>query len=228
MDDVISQLSFKGIDAKINFVVQREGNSPLTKRMDVQVLDRSGNQSLLGVFTFPSNMKGTSFLAVTNSERDDEYHLYLRTLRRVKRVPNSSENFMLRDFLSLYFMKPRPEMWSFKEGESSREGAQDVVKVEGLPVDGRTTQMTGYSRVVHWVELRRKVILRSEFYGSDGALSRTQKVTEFTRVGGVWFPSVFETDDLTEGAKARVELLEITLKDSFPDDWFTVRHLKTF
>ena len=228
IDEAVSQLSYKTLDAKVTLTVQRKGEEALYKKISVQVQVGSDTQDLLMVFQAPSNMKGTGFLALTKADLDDEYYMYVRTLRRVKRVPNLSENFMLRDFLSLYFLKPRPELWRFQELGSENLDGMAMAKVEGTPRSGRAGEMAGYARVLHWVNPKTHLIMKTEFFGSDGKVVRKQRVKESIKVGKVYFPTVFETEDLVEGVSARLEVDEISLDVAFPDDWFTVRHLKTF
>ncbi len=229
MEDVVAQLSHRSMDARVTLVVQRNGSEPLYKKISVQVRDSADGQELLMVFQEPSNMKGTGFLALVKQSLEDEYYMYLRTLRRVKRVPNLSENFMLRDFLSLYFLKPRTEIWSFRElGSEEVAGLGAMKKVEGVAKGSRHEDLGGYARLTHWVDPAKKLIMRTEFFDKAGKLVRKQRVTETLKVGKVWVASVFETEDLTEGVSARLEMDEVSLNVTFPEDWFTVRHLKTF
>lgn len=112
LGDVREQLGWTSLRVQLELTVQRGSGEAKAKQMEVQLRDDPGGQKLLAVFTQPSHMAGTAFLALTDDDRDDRYFLYLRSLRRAKRVPTGSENFMLRDFLSLYLLKPRPELWS--------------------------------------------------------------------------------------------------------------------
>lgn len=228
LDEVVRQLSYTSLDAKVTMTVHRSGDEALAKKITVQVRDGSQGQDLLMVFLAPSNMKGTGFLALTRSDLDDEYYMYVRTLRRVKRVPNLSENFMLRDFLSLYFLKPRLELWTFSDLGSESVAGVSLSKVEGKPRGSDAESLAGYARIVHWVDPVKKLIMKTEFFDRSGRSVRTQKVLETLKVGKVYVPSVFVTEDRVEGVSARLELDEISLNVTFPDDWFTVRHLKTF
>jgi len=226
IDDVRQQLAWKTFETDISFTVQRKGGSPMAKEMTVALRQDGENQKMFATFTSPANMQGTSFLALTTPERDDEYYLYLRTLRRVKRVPKSTENFMLRDFLSLYFMKPRPEFWKFSVMSTIFDGTKQVVKLEGKAVDSKTESLTGYHRIVHFVDPARKVIERTEFFDGKGKLVRVQNVEEFVKVKDIYVASKFKTEDYVEGVSAVIEILELRIDEDVPEDIFTVRHLK--
>jgi len=223
---VIAQLAWHRLDVSFDFTVQRGERSPLRKAMRVLAQDAPEGQRLLATFTYPANMQGTSFLALTDREAaDDEYFLYVRTLRRVKRVPSSAENFMLRDFLSLYFLKPRPELWRFERAPGG-PAADGSVVVVATPAHARTEELTGYARLEHVVDPARRVVTATRFYDDRGSLVRRQEVLEHRQIEGVWLPWRFLTDDLREGVKATVEVRSLDLAPDLADDTFTVRHLK--
>ncbi len=233
---VLQRLAWTRYRVGIDFVVQRAGKSPLAKGIEVVVQDEPAGQKLLMQFTHPANMRGTAFLALTDRAKgDDEYHLYMRTLRRVKRVPNCTENFMLRDFLSLYFLKPRPELWRFQAVEAAPSAGLGTglapdeagfTVVEGTPVSPHTVELTGYGKLRHVIDPARGVIVRTEFFDADGALVRRQRVLEWREQDGAPWPWKFETDDLREGVKATVLTRELEVSPSLSDDTFTVRYLK--
>jgi len=228
MAGVLQKLAWTSYRTTIDFVVQREGKSPLGKGIEVVVADGPAGQKLLMQFVHPANMKGTAFLALTDRAKgDDEYHLYMRTLRRVKRVPTCTENFMLRDFLSLYFLKPRPELWRFepvKAGAAPDEAG--FVTVEGTPLTPHTVELTGYGKLRHVIDPAAGRIVRTEFFDAGGALVRRQRVLEWRDQGGFGWPWRFETEDLREGVKATVETRTLEVAPTLSDDTFTVRYLK--
>jgi uncharacterized protein len=234
LDGAIKQLTWKRYSVDYDFTVQREGKSPLKKAMRVIASDAPEGQRILATFLFPQNMKGTSFLAIMDRKQgDDEYFMFVRTLRRVKRVPNSTENFMLRDFLSLYFLKPRAELWNFEAMDPSTLDEKTLaelppgsVVIQGTPAKEQTRVLTGYGSIRHVLDPKRQVILRTDFFDTDGTHIRRQTVMEFKRVGEQEFPWRFETNDLAEGVRATIEIRNIDFAPTISEDTFTVRYLK--
>jgi len=226
---VITQTSWSDYSAEMSMEVQRYGSSRVsTKEMSVKVKqDQSGDQHLFMIFKEPANMKGTAFLAHSMKDRSDQWYVYVRTLRRVKRAPPSPENFMLRDFLSLYLQKPRPEMYSYTDQGPATVDGRPCRILEGRAVDDKTTVMTAYTRIVHYVDPADKLIVKTEFFGKGDRLVRVQKVTRTTRVNGIVLPLTYESDDKEEKVVARVTMHGITLDSGIPDHLFSVRHLKT-
>ena len=219
---VAEQLRWKTLELELDFEVQRESKAPFHTQTRVSALDAADGQQILMAFEQPSHLKGTAFLARTRRDLDDQYFMYLRALRRVKRIPRCADNYRLRDFMSLYLLKPRTELWRFSVvGEPGAE-----VVLEGRPRSEKTAEMTGYARVVHTVDPERRVIVRSEFYDEKGTRIREQKVTEFSQEGGFWWPAAFETVDETEGVSARVKVRRVRIDPEIPDDVFSVRGLK--
>ena len=234
LDAVIKKLSWTRYAVEYDFIVQREQASPLKKAMRVIASDDAAGQRILATFTYPQNMKGTSFLAITDrAAANDEYYMFVRTLRRVKRVPNSTENFMLRDFLSLYFLKPRAELWDFTLVDTStlKGTARDDIKAGELVIDGtpameRTAVLTGYGRIRHVVDAARQRILRTDFFDEGGRLVRQQKVLEYKRIDDHDVPWRFETHDLLEGVRATIEMRSIDFSPELSKDSFSLRYLK--
>ena len=223
-DAVVARMTWTRMEASITLTVKREGKTPLSKQMRVLSEAGAGQQNMLATFTSPANMRGTSFLARAREGGEDEYYLYLRTLRRVKRVPSCSENFMLRDFLSLYFMKPRLDLWSFTRlDEPSPDG---YLRYEGRPRLDKTQELTGYARLIHEVDPAPGLIMRTLFFDEQGALMRRQHITRYEDIGGVPIPMAFTTEDLVEGAGADIEIRDVRIDPELPADVFSVRHLK--
>jgi len=222
LGQVREQLGWRSLRIQLELTVQRGSGEAKAKQMEVLLRDDPEGQKLLATFTQPSHMAGTAFLALLESSREDRYFLYLRSLRRAKRVPTGTENFMLRDFLSLYLLKPRPKLWS----EKVAPAAGDTQALTLAALDERTRELTGYARQVHTLDPARKVIVDTTFYDEADRAIRKQKVTEFRTVEGHVLPWVFETEDSAEGVRATIRILKVDWNPELPVEHFTLRHLK--
>jgi hypothetical protein len=216
---VIEQLSWRDFKADLELAIQRDGKEPLIKTMSIWLKEDLKGQKMLAVFTSPSNMKGMAFLTDCKKNLKDEWFTYVRTIRRVKKIPLESKNFMLRDFLSLYILKPRIEQWSFKNAENS------ILIAEAK--NSEVISTTGYKTIKHTIDLEKNSIKSSEFFDEDGKLVRTQEVLEFKNIDNMWIPVKFKTYDKEEGVTAFITLDNVVLNSDISDRIFTSSHLKT-
>ncbi len=224
--EVLAAQGWTDLVARVDFRVQRGDGPELPKEMQVFVTAHPQGQDLYAEFTGPANMKGTAFLANTRRDLDDQAFLYVRTLRKVKRVASYTENFMLRDFLSLYLLKPRPELWRFGPGACIQVDGKTLWRFEATPAAPDTEARTGYARLVHFVDPLDRVIRRTEFFDGAGKLIRRQWVTAVQSLGDRVLATEFQTEDFSEGVGAKVKLLEPKLDQKPPADLFSVRRLK--
>ncbi len=218
VNDITNQLSYTDFKTEITMEVGRGESSPLAKNLNVYYKENDKSQKLLAVFTYPSNMKGMAFLALCNKKDEDKWYMYIRTLRRVKKVTTNSDNFMLKDFLSLYFLKPRTELWNFSYDEN---------QIIFTAKDEKTIEMTGYKKLVNFVDSDKKTIKKTEFYDKNNKLVRIQEVLKFEQIDNIWIPTEVTTNDKQEDVKAKLILKNIKLNSSLKDDIFTSNYLKT-
>ena len=219
---VLGNMKWKGFKANMRLDLKREGKESIIKKMKIKALAEKEGQKILAVFTFPSNMKGMAFLAYCDKKAKDKRYIYLRALRRVKKVPANGENFMLRDFLSLYLLKPRTELWNYKR---LKEDEEEIV-LEAKAKNEEIINLTGYSKMKLYIDKKDYHIKKTLFYSVGGKLIRIQKVISTKKIKGNIFVEKMETDDLQEGVKAEITLSDIKVEKP-SKKFFTVRYLKT-
>ena len=222
IENVVNNLSWTSFSADMQLDLKRGKNDTVIKKMSVKAISNKKGQKILAMFTFPSNMKGMTFLADCKKDLSDKRYIYLRTLRRVKKVPANGDNFMLRDFLSLYLLKPRTELWNYKLISEK----DDTVVVEAIAKSKKTINMTGYKKLLLTIDKKKNIIIGTEFYGNSGKHRRTQKVLESKKIDDIYFITKMETIDLDEDVKAEIVLTNISTK-KISKKVFTTRYLKS-
>ena len=227
-ETVVRQLSWKTLHTNLYLDVARKGKEPSRKMMEVYLRQTDAGQDMFMTFKEPSNMKGMTFLAHNNLDKSDDWYIYVRTLRRVKRVPSAAENFMLRDFLSLYLLKPRTELWNYQAGDmvSATNGSGQWYTYIGTPRSDETVSLTGYGKLVQYVDPKTNLIMKTEFYDKDLKLIRIQTVEKVEQRNGAWVPAQFFTDDLEEGVTATATLFDLDTNIEVSPTIFTVRYIK--
>ena len=227
IDMVRGQLAWKTFEADMSMGVGRFGGSLLQKQIHVVLRETPHGQDLLMKFVAPANMRGTAFLALTRNDLRDRWYIYLRSLRRVKRLPPSPKNFMLRDFLSLYLLKPRPQLWKEQSHEEVTIKNKKYIKAIWVAASPKTRELTGYVKLEQLIDPANRTIVKTRFYGPGGRLLREQHASAFKQIKGIWIPTEFTTKDYEEKAIAKVKLSHIKLNEEVDPGVFTVRYLKS-
>jgi predicted aspartyl protease len=219
---VLNNLSWSSFSADMKLDLKRGKKESLVKKMTVKAISTNKEQEILAMFTFPSNMKGMAFLASCKKDLSDSRYIYLRTLRRVKKIPSNDDNFMLRDFLSLYLLKPRVELWNY----TSLSESDDTVVVQAVAKSNKTIDITGYKKLLLTIDKKKSIIISTEFYGKNDKKRRSQKVLESKIINNINFITKMETIDFDEDVKAEITLTNIKT-DKISKKIFTTRYLKT-
>jgi len=222
IENVVNNLSWTSFSADMQLDLKRGKNDTVIKKMSVKAISNKKGQKILAMFTFPSNMKGMTFLADCKKDLSDKRYIYLRTLRRVKKVPANGDNFMLRDFLSLYLLKPRVELWNY----TSLSQKDDIIVVEAIAKSKKTIEITGYKKLVLTIDKTKNIIMSTEFFGKNGKKRRVQKVLESKKINNIHYITKMETLDLDENVKAEITLTNIS-NNKISKKVFTTRYLKT-
>jgi len=222
-----AQMPWKTFQSDMNMEVKRFNGTPLGKKVHLAMRQTTDGQDLLMSFTAPSNMRGTSFLAFNRKDRHDRWFMYIRSLRRVKRVPPSAENFMLRDFLSLYLLKPRPELWNESSAESIEKNGKKLIKLVWDARDKTTVNLTGYTKLIQYVDPSMKVIVNTDFFGPDKKLIRKQVTYKIKNIKGQNIPVEFKTTDYSEKVTAEIKLYNLKINEPIEEKTFSVRYLKS-
>jgi len=222
IENILKNLKWTSFSANIQLDLKRGNKEKLIKKMTIKAIEDNDGQKILAMFTFPSNMKGMAFLAYCNKNLKDRRYIYLRALRRVKKVPANGDNFMLRDFLSLYLLKPRIELWNYKALSESDK----IVVVEAIAKTDKTIEITGYNKLLLTIDKNKNIVIKTEFYGKDNKKRRIQTVLESKKIDDIVFITKMETNDLDENVKAEITLTNIKTK-KISKKIFTTRYLKT-
>ena len=168
------------------------GRAPSTSSAPgrVQSAGAAAGDRVLVRFTYPNDIKGTSFLVWETPAGEDERFLYLPALGRVRRIAasESQESFVGTDFtyediggreLEDYTYRLMAEIGSWTD-PSGR--AHAVYQLESRANDRDAI----YPRVVSLVRRDNFVVVRAEVHNRRGERQKTYEVRRLERIEGVW------------------------------------------
>ncbi len=154
-------------------------------------------------FLNPADVKGTCFLKIANTDRDDDMWIYLPALAKVRRIASSAKNgsFMGSDFTFEDMGDRKLKDYSYKFLKTEALDGKQCWVVESVPNTGVSTD---YSKIVSWVWQDANMSVREEFYDKKGTLKKI-KTTELVKVKTYWIPRKNVMQDLS--SKHRTEIL---------------------
>ena len=183
---------------------------------------------MLMKFVSPADVKGTAFLSIEQSDRDDDRYLYLPALRRVKKITSSGKggNFMSSDFTYYDIGKPKIKDWKYNRLTDENIENYDCFVVEAVPATDEIKKDTGYGKTVHWIRKDTFTTYKATYFDRDGRKWKTLDVPKVEKIKNVWFSTVMIMQDLETGHTSKMEFQNFKINTGIPDNNFTIRYLQ--
>jgi outer membrane lipoprotein-sorting protein len=177
----------------------------------------------LVVFNSPADLKGVGFLIHAHTFSDRDLWAYFPEYRRVRRIPNSSQDdsFFGSDFSYDDFSGP-PNLndYSFKILREEKYDGKDCYVVEVKPKERRK-----YTSYIAWVAKNLWIHTKIEYYqGRD--LYRSGVFRDIRHMDGIPTPFRIEMQNLKTRHRTVLNIRNIRYRTKFPDELFSQRALE--
>lgn len=153
-------------------------------RMSSLEVDNDGDKGIT-IFDQPRDVKGTAFLSHSHATEPDDQWLYLPALKRVKRISsrNKSGPFMGSEFAYEDLSSFEIEKYTFKYIKDELIDGESTFVVEQFPLD----KNSGYTRQIAWIEKKRYIPLKVEFYDRKDSLLKTLTFNGYKQYEGKYW-----------------------------------------
>lgn len=172
-------------------------------------------------FKKPADVKGTSFLSWEWDipDRDDDKWLYMPALRKVRRISGESTNdyFMGSDFTYDDMGKRNVDEDTHTLICDETINGSNCWKIESLPLE----KDTYYDKKVLWVNKDARVIIKAEYYDSQG-LIKTFSVKDLKRHNGIWTIFKMEMENKRENHTTTMRMSDVQYDIGVADSFFQV------
>lgn len=179
-------------------ITTKRGKETLMK-YNMYTLRQDGKIQVMIAFSAPNSFDGTRILTVVPEEGGvPGVTIKFKSFFATMRIPfvNSDMSFFGMDFTS-GDMNPRNssfDTYTLLEETTLADGSPCYV-VEAFPVeDGQ------YHRMVHYVDLAKEIIVKSEMYDSKGRKVKVLEVLECSPVQDIWSVQKIRMTDLKSGS----------------------------
>jgi outer membrane lipoprotein-sorting protein len=202
------------------------------KNTTFSVLSPNGIDSkLLVKFSYPADIKGTSFLQIEHIEGQDDQWIYLPALKKSRRLVanNKKDSFVGSDFSYGDISLPKVDLYNHRLLGSETIAGRDCYKIESTPKSAATRENSGYSRKITWIRKENFVEARVDYYDLAGRLLKVQLVGEaklLEPAKGRWFAVRREMVNRQTGHRTLISFDEVSLVPSLSPELFTTRNLE--
>lgn len=232
--DIIKKndIQMKSENEDVDFVmelVNNKGIKQVRKVKQYSFLDQNNNRSNLIRFQSPADVKGTGFLSIENTGRDDDQWLFLPALNKSRRISASDETdyFMGSDFA---FEDIGVE--KIDENNYSLIGNEVVNGVECYVLEATPNNKkkeTGYSKRVIYVSKDNSLILKTNYYNKKGDLFKVYLGEDIQPIEGTtkWRTLKMSMKNINTGHSTILLFSNYKINKGLDKNIFTQRNLES-
>jgi len=174
----------------------------------------------------PYDVRGAGYLIINKRENPDDQFVYLRSMRRIRRVNLRGETVVGTD-LAVEDIVPREmDEATYTRGEDAVVQGRPCYVVDAVPVE---TSESRYSRFQLFVETRHFVPLRTRYWDAAGvAVKELRASAESIReLEGVWLPVEATMRHLLDRTWTTLRMVSLAPDPPLPERIFSQRQLQS-
>ena len=204
-------------------VIDNQGKI-LHKRWQFSAAGHRGEGKILIRFTAPPEVQGVGLLTLNRPSTLAEQWLYTPSIQRDRRIASQekSARFMGTDFSNEDMEERSIEDYAYSLlGEEEFEG-KATYKIKAVY---KRPEQTQYSNHLIWVRKDIMVITMMELYRED-RLYKIMRWNDWHKIQQIWTSHFVEMKDVERGSTTRIRISNVKYNVAFPNDWFSLRHLR--
>lgn len=211
--------------AVVEMVLTSSSGKRRVRQFESQTLKQGGLLHSLIRFTYPQDIKDTSFLTLERQEEDAEQFLYLPALRRVRRIvaKQKGKSFVNSDLFYQDLERRSPDKDEHRIlGEEVIENRRCWI-LESVPVDEKSS---AYGKVVAWVDQQSLLPMKSESFDRKGRKIKSGRAQSIKQIDGIWTVMDSEVTTIKKRHTTRLTTREIRYNVGLDLSAFNKRALK--
>lgn len=211
----------------LNITTRTRRGSSIVRRMQVIRKQSTGPAKILVRFLEPGDLRGTSMLILERDAIEDDTFVYLPAIRKTRRVPagERGDAFFGSDFALEDFEARKASDFEIRNLGQDRIHESTCLMVEAQP---RDEIGSSYERMIYWVDLKRDLILRIDFYRDGSAFKRLDAdPTRLRRFGNRLIPIETRMTTYVTGTETSLQIESYETPEQIPESLFTSQNLGT-
>ncbi|MFV1984433.1 MAG: outer membrane lipoprotein-sorting protein [Thiohalomonadales bacterium] len=183
----------------------------------------------LTIFDNPRDVKGTAFLSFSHATKADDQWLFLPALKRVKRISsaNKSGPFMGSQFAFEDLTSFEVEKYTYKYLRDDKVVLNNI-NYEVLVVENHPLyKNSGYTRQIVWIDKKRYIPLRIEYYDRKNDLLKTLTFENYKQyLGKYWRANNQQMENHQNGKTTELTFSNYKFANGFTERDFERNSLK--
>ena len=215
VDDVMS--APKDRSASVKMTLKDKSGAEKTREMKMV---QKGKDKRLFTFVSPADVKGVSFLVIS----DDETYLYTPAFDKIRRIASSAKN---EDFMGTDFSYNDLSRNNYPIKYSAK-----LLKEEGNKYFLECTPKAGgdaeYGKVEMEIDKASFMPVKVTMYDKSKKLQKIMTSGTIEKIDGYWSTKTLTMMDVQKNHSTSMQMIEIRHDTGVSDDEFTKRNLKKF
>ncbi len=194
----------------------------------------------IGILSEPVSDRGIGMLGwqYWDKNKVNDYWIYLPALNKVKRTVSTKDSkdsgaYFGSEFYIEDLEEPRLDEYTYKllpdetlKVHETEKGVVDVPAyvLEWVPT-ARKKEFSNYGRMVMWIDKKRFIQLKGEFYDHDQNLHKRRTIKNLEVIDGIWMPRQVTMDNLLERRVTLMDRQALAIGIEVADEYFTQRTL---
>ena len=217
---------WKDLSSSMVMTLKDQHNRVVTRAIRNKTMEvpGDGDKSLI-IYDAPPDLKGTAFLSFTHVNKPDDQWLYLKSLKRVKRISsnNKSGPFMGSEFSYEDISSPELDKYEYKYIKDEKVNGVDSYKVEQIP----TYKYSGYEKIITWYNKSTYRPEKQVFYDRKGSKLKTLKFIQYKKYLGKFYrPDKMYMVNHLSGKTTTLIYKNYKFQNNYTDSDFDVNALK--
>lgn len=181
-------------------------------------------------FDSPPDVRGTRFLQMQHSERDDDMWIYLPALHKTRRLisSNKRDSFVGTDFSYGDILPLNPVNFDNKVLREEKLDGIDCYVVDSTAKDADYERDLGYAQRIMWIRKDNAIEIKVDYYDSAKRLVKTQTTAQHELVDAEkqrWIVRQREMIDHERDHRTIITLDKSDTRAKIPDRAFRVESL---
>jgi hypothetical protein len=222
----------RDLTAEASLTTEAEGRTKVkTFTLWTGLSDDGVHYRTLARFHSPAVIRNEGVLILEGPAGND-VHLYLPRYKKVRRVESSSQSssFMGSVFSYSDIAVQHAEEWNHvRERKEPCPGAEGTCHViASMPKTAAIRARTGYGKAVQWVRDGTWVVMRGEFYGPEGELSKVTTASDVVKVSSRserWLALTTRIEDAKTRRFTVLRLRNVQVDKGIAESVFTLQNL---
>ena len=201
----------KSAENKVQMTLVNKRGDTLVQKMVTRTHSENGLTRQVTTFLYPDETKGTKFLVVENDTRDDDMHIFIPALKRIRTISSSQRN---QSYMGTDFSYGDLEALDPKTGQHAVTGSETIDGQDCYVVTSRLDPKTGqgYSKIINWYRKDEYIPIRTEYFDKDGAKKKIKTVPDLYKDGDAWVLKKMVMEDVQRNHQTIIEVIESTQK----------------